>query len=89
MYGQAMELLVLKVMLALGEGEAALERVRADKHLEGRVRQVSYLALTLPFCIYHQIKLYLLSLTHHLLIRTHKHTHTYTHRLSLTPATLQ
>jgi len=41
MYGQAMEVLVLKVMLALGEGEAALERVRGDKHLEGRVRQVS------------------------------------------------
>ena len=42
MYGQAMELLVLKVMLVLGEGEAALERVKADRHLEGRVRQVSF-----------------------------------------------
>jgi hypothetical protein len=42
MYGQAMELLVLKVMLALGEWEAGLERVRGDKHLEGRVRQVSF-----------------------------------------------
>ena len=41
MYGQVMELLVLKVMLALGEGKAALERVTADKHLEGRVRQVT------------------------------------------------
>lgn len=42
MYGQAMELLVLKVMLALGEGEAGLERVQVDKLLEDPVRQVSF-----------------------------------------------
>jgi len=52
MYGQAMELLVLKVMLALGEGEAALERVRRDKHLEDRVRQVSLLLEEEGACVY-------------------------------------
>ncbi len=40
MYGQAMELLVLKVMLPLGEGEAALAQVQADRVLEARLRSV-------------------------------------------------
>lgn len=41
MYGQVMELLVLKVMLPLGEGEAALAMVQADLVLEARLRLVS------------------------------------------------